>query len=158
LHLILSLRELFHNPHSHRLGSRTNCRLPICGVTEGKSQGSSVAKVVAQPSLHRGYGTEFAGRADQFGDSLAPLRRWLDPRGWHAAPATCHRPATNSRIVRWQQWRNAAQKSRDARRWYRVEPVEKQTRRWAGMLTMWGCDGRSGSHRPPARGARADCV
>jgi hypothetical protein len=92
LDLILGLRELFHNPHSHRLGSRTNCRLSICGVTEGKSQGSSVAKVVARPSLHRGYGTEFAGGADQFGDPLAPLRRWLDPRGWHAAPATCHRP------------------------------------------------------------------
>jgi hypothetical protein len=158
LDLILGLGELFHNPHSHRLGSRTNCRLSICGVTEGKSQGSSVAKVVAGPSFHRGYGTEFAGGADQFGDPLAPLRRWLDPRGWHASPATCHRPATNSHIVRWQQWRNAAQKSRDARRWYRVEPVEKQTRWWAGMLTMWGCDGRSGSHRPPARGARADCV
>ena len=78
LDLILGLRELFHNPHSHRLGSRTNCRLSICGVTEGKSQGSSVAKVVARPSLHRGYGTEFAGGADQFGDPLAPLRRWLD--------------------------------------------------------------------------------
>jgi hypothetical protein len=158
LDLILGLRELFHNPHSHRLGSRTNCRLSICGVTEDKSQGSSVAKAVARPSFHRGHGTEFAGGADQFGDPLAPLRRWLDPRGWHAAPATCHRPATNSRIVRWQQWRNAAQKSRDARRWYRVESVEKQTRWWAGMLTMWGCDGRSGSHRPPARGTRADCV
>jgi len=27
--------------------------------------------VVAGPSFHRGYGTEFAGGADQFGDPLA---------------------------------------------------------------------------------------
>ena len=89
---------------------------------------------------------------------IQPLKRWPDPCGQRAAPATCHRPATNWPIVRWQQWRNAAQKSPDARRWYRVELVEKQTRWGAGMLTMWGCDGRGGLHRPTARGARVDRV
>lgn len=160
LDLILGLRELFHNPHSHQLGSRTSCRPSICGVTEDKSQGSSVATTVARRSFLPRLRHGLAGGAGQFGDPLADpaVEALAGPFAAGARPATCHRPATNWPIVRWQQWRNAAQKSPDARRWYRVELVEKQTRWGAGMLTMWGCDGRGGSHRPTARGARVDRV
>jgi hypothetical protein len=70
LDLILGLRELFHGPHNHRLGSRT-MPPPICGVPKDKSQGSSVATTVAGRSFRRVYGTELAGGADQFGAPLA---------------------------------------------------------------------------------------
>lgn len=160
LDLILGLRELFHGPHSHRLGSRTTAASRYVGCQRinlkavrwrRRSPGSPSAAFTARS--WQAVRTSSVTRLP-----IQPLKRWPDPCGRRAAPATCHRPATNWPIVRWQQWRNAAQKSPDARRWYRVELVEKQTRWWAGMLTMWGCDGRGGSHRPTARGARVDRV
>ena len=66
--------------------------------------------------------------------------------------------ATNRRIVRWQQRRNAAQKSPDPRRRYRVRPVEKQTPSCPGLHKMWSWDGRSAQHRPPGRGTGIDRV
>jgi hypothetical protein len=143
LDLVLGLRELFHGPHSHRLGSRTTAASPYVGWQriDLKAVGSGDGRqAVLPPRLRPGVGRRWERFGDPPADSAAvealarPLRR-------RAAPATCHRPATNWPIVRWQQWRNGAQKSPDARRWYRVELVEKQTRWWAGMLTMRECDG-----------------
>ena len=70
LDLILGLRELFHSPHSHRLGSRTTAASPYVGWQriDLKAVGSGDGRqAVLPPPLRLGVGR----RWDRFGDPLA---------------------------------------------------------------------------------------
>ena len=104
LDLILGLRELFHGPHSHRLGSRTTAASPHVGC-----QGINLKAVRWRRRSPGGPSAVFTARSWQAVRTssvtrlpIQPLKRWPDPCGRRAAPATCHRPATNWPIVRWQ--------------------------------------------------------
>ena len=102
--------------------------------------GEDGLQVVLPPRL----GMELAGGADRFGDPLAdsaavealagPLR---SARG--AGQVSSPRNQLAHRALATMEKRSS--KEPCARRWYRVELVEKQTRWWAGMLTLWECDG-----------------
>jgi hypothetical protein len=80
LDLVLGLRELFHGPHSHRLGSRTTAASPYVGWQriDLKAVGSGDGRqAVLPPPLRLGVGRRWDGSVTRL--PIQPLKRWPGP-------------------------------------------------------------------------------
>jgi hypothetical protein len=140
LDLVLRLREFFHNFTMTDLGSRTDRRpFRYVGSQKAKLNGRS------RPRRRDGCGRRARCPKDAGTDPAADCRSRLPQGPRRTSSLTQCRwfllLATNRRIARWQPWRNAAQKSPDARRPYRVGPLKKQTPSRPGLHKMRSRDG-----------------